>query len=66
MTTSRTIRFPQPAEAEAKRVAEATGLSLNQAYAAFIVAGIALWLASGRDVSLFRETVEAARRQLAA
>ena len=55
---ARTILYPSIIDSEACVLAEATGLSLNQAFASLLVAGVAFWLSVGREPDRMKAIVE--------
>ena len=55
---ARMISYPSIIDGEACVLAEAAGLSLNQAYASLLVAGVAFWLSVGREPDRMKAIVE--------
>jgi hypothetical protein len=55
---ARTILYPSVVDGVAYVLAEAAGLSLNQAFASLLVAGVAFWLSVGREPDRMKAIVE--------
>ena len=55
---ARTILYPSVVDGEACVLAEAAGLSHNQAFATLLVAGVAFWLSVGREPDRMKAIVE--------